>query len=64
MNELTTFTFTDTSSGDEVCVVIRYGDESVAVSMSLSSNGDVEVVMQKQDLSKLIDALIDARNRI
>jgi len=64
MNELTTFTFTDASSGDEVCVVIRYGDGSVAFAMSLLSNGDVEVVMQKQTLSKLIDALTDAKSRI
>jgi hypothetical protein len=64
MNELTTFTFIDAASSDEGCVIVRYSDESVAVAMSLSSNGDVEVVMQKQDLSKLIDALIEARNRI
>ena len=64
MNELTTFTFVDASSGDEVCVVIRYGGESVAFAMSLRNNGDVEVVMQKQTLSKLIDALVDASGRI
>jgi hypothetical protein len=64
MIQLITFTFSDAASGDEACIVIRYGDESVAVAMSLSSNGDVEVVMQKQHLSKLIDALIDARSRI
>jgi hypothetical protein len=64
MNELTTFTFTDAASGDEVCVVIRFGNASVAVAISLLRNGDVEVVMQEQALSKLIDALSDARSRI
>lgn len=64
MKELTTFTFNDTASGDEACVVIRYGEDSVALAMSLSSDGDLEVVMHRQELSKLIDALVDARNRI
>ena len=64
MEELTTFTFNDAASGDEACVVIRYGDGSVALAVSLSSNGDVEVVMPKQELSKLIDALTDAKGRI
>src|SRR5581483_8143215 len=62
MNELTTFTFADAASGDEACVVIRYGDDSVAIAVSLSNDGDVEVVMRKQELTKLIDALTDAKN--
>jgi len=64
MNELTTFTFEDAASGDEACVVIRYGDDSVAVAVSLSADGDVEVVLRKQVLTKLIDALIEAKNKI
>ena len=64
MQELTTFTFNDAASGDEACVVIRYGEGSVAIAVSLSNDGDTEVVMRKQELSKLIDALTDARNRI
>jgi|YelNatPaOPRAMG01_1025707.scaffolds.fasta_scaffold253391_1 hypothetical protein len=64
MNELTTFTFADASSGDEVCVVIRYSEEAVALAISLSKNGDVEVVMQQQALGKLIDALSDVKTRI
>src|SRR5438094_9971094 len=50
MNELTTFTFIDAASGDEACVVIRYGDDSVAFAVSLSKDGDVEVVMRRQEL--------------
>jgi hypothetical protein len=64
VQELTTFTFNDAASGDEACVVIRYGEGSVAIAVSLSNDGDTEVVMRKQELSKLIDALTDARNRI
>lgn len=64
MEELTTFTFNDAASGDEACVVIRHGDGSVAIAVSLAADGDVEVVMRKQELSKLIDALTDAKSRI
>src|SRR5262245_22446067 len=64
MNGLTTILFSDASSGDEACVVIRYDDESVAFALSLASNGDVEVVMNKETLCKLIDALTNARSRI
>ena len=64
MKELTTFTFNDAASGDEGCVVIRYGGDSVAIAVSLSKDGDVEVVMRKQDLSKFVDALTDAISRI
>ena len=64
MKELTTFTFNDAASEDEACVVIRYGGDSVAIALSLSSDGDVEVVMRKHDLSRFVDALTDAINRI
>lgn len=65
MNYVTTFTFTDADSGDEVCIIVRcYDEASVAFTVSLKSNGDLAVVMHKQELSKLIDALMDARNRI
>ncbi len=64
MNELRTFTFTDAYSGDEVCVVVRYGQGSVALTVSVMRNGDVEVVLEKEVLSTLIDALVDARSRL
>jgi hypothetical protein len=64
MKELTTFTFADISSGDEVCIVIRYSEESVALAMSILSNGDLEVAMGKETLSKLIEALSAARSRL
>jgi hypothetical protein len=64
MEELTTFTFNDAASGEEACVVIRYGGGTVAIAVSLSTDGDVEVVMPKQELNKLIDALTEAKSRI
>ena len=56
MDHLTTFSFTDASSGDEVWVIIRYSEACVSFAVSLKSEGDVEIVMHKQELSKLIDA--------
>lgn len=64
MKELTTITFNDAASGDEACVVVRYGDGCVAIAVSLSNDGDVEVIMRKHELSKLIAGLTDAQNRI
>ena len=64
MNDLATFTFHDVGSGDEACVIIRSGEDFVAIAVSLRNNGDIEVVMRKQDLEKLIEALTHAKSRI
>jgi hypothetical protein len=64
MTHLTTFTFKDLSEDDDACIVVRYGEESVALTLSLIRNGDIQVVMPKQVLSRLIDALIDAKSKI
>ena len=39
---------------------IRYNAESVLMTLSLESYGDIEVVIAKEDARKLIDALGEA----
>ncbi|QVL33198.1 hypothetical protein KIH39_04575 [Telmatocola sphagniphila] len=50
MNQLATFTFNDSVSVEEVCVIVRFDRESVVLAVSMSKAGDVEFAMGKQSL--------------
>jgi hypothetical protein len=60
MKEATTFSFQDAESSDEAIAIVRYDESNVALCLSLKSNGDIEVVMNKADANKLIEALTRA----
>lgn len=60
MKEATTITFQDAESSDEAIAIVRYDESNVALCLSLKSNGDIEVVMNKADAYKLIEALTTA----
>jgi hypothetical protein len=57
MKEAATIKFTDADSADEAYAIVRYDESFVAVCLSLKSNGDIEVVMKKEDAKKLSEAL-------
>lgn len=57
MKESTTITFEDAESSEEAVAIVRYDQSNVALCLSLKSNGDMEVVMKKEDARKLIAAL-------
>ena len=64
MKEQATLTFKDAASGDEACVIIRYSASNVAIALSLASNGDVEIVLPRADVDRLIEALTSARSKM
>jgi hypothetical protein len=60
MKESETIRFVDLASHDEGCAIIRYNDEQIGLGLSLQSNGDIEIIISKNDARKLIDALMRA----
>jgi hypothetical protein len=60
MKEATTITFQDAESSDEAIAIVRHDESNVALCLALKSNGDIEVVMNKADVYKLIEALTRA----
>ena len=60
MIESATISFRDSESGDDALVIVRYDATRVALSVSSKSDGDIEVLMKKEDARKLIDALSKA----
>ncbi len=63
MNEIATITIQDIESSDEALAIVRYGKGQIALALSLKSDGDVEVVMNKANALALIDALKKATDQ-
>lgn len=58
-----TLTFRDEIDSDEAVAVVRYGEGRVVLALSLMSNGDVEVAMNKADALQLVEALRNAAEK-
>jgi hypothetical protein len=57
MNSSRTILFTELETSDEGLIVIRSDERSVALALSIKTNGDMEVVMSKVDAKRLLEAL-------
>ncbi|MGJ4929855.1 hypothetical protein ACQR1I_28000 [Bradyrhizobium sp. HKCCYLS2038] len=57
-------TFVDQSSGDDACVLVRVVGGAVGLALSLRRSGDLEVLMQADELDQLIAALQRARSAL
>jgi len=57
MHEAVTITIRDLELSDEAVAIVRYDENQVSLCLSLKSDGDVEVVMNKADAGKLLEAL-------
>jgi hypothetical protein len=57
MKEAATIKFIELDTSSEALAIVRYDQASVAVCLSVQSNGDVEVVMRKEDARALLEAL-------
>jgi hypothetical protein len=55
-----TIDFIDVGTSDQACAVVRYDDSFVALGLSLKRNGDVQVVLSKEDAKAIIRALQQA----
>ncbi len=60
MQHAATITFIDADSKDEARAVVRYDETTVALCLSLKTNGDIDVCMSKDDAKRLIEALRQA----
>jgi hypothetical protein len=60
MKEIATIKFYDIASSDEGAAIVRCDEEYIALCLSLKLGGDVEIVMNKTDTQKIIDALVQA----
>ena len=63
MQDAATITFIDVESKDEACVGVRYDETTVALFVSLKTDGDIDVCMSKDDARKLIEALEKATHQ-
>jgi hypothetical protein len=57
MKESATIKFTELESSDEALVIVRYDESSVALGLSIMSDGDMEVFMTKETARAVIKAL-------
>jgi hypothetical protein len=64
MKEAATITFQDIESSNEAVAIVRYDDTHVALCLSLKSDGDLEVMMEKSDAQKLIQGLQKAVSQV
>jgi hypothetical protein len=60
MQHAASITFIDIDSKDEAWLGVRYDETKVALALSLKTDGDIEVVMGKENARKLIAALQQA----
>lgn len=49
LEEIATLSFRDLESGDEGVIVIRVAKDSVALAVSLQTDGDIEVLLSASD---------------
>ena len=57
MMEAASIRFIDHDTSDEAYVFIRYNESHVALGLSLMSDGDMEVVLNKEDARRVLEAL-------
>ena len=60
MKETATIKFQDLDSSDEAVMIVRHDESRIALCLSLKSDGDVQVVMERTHARKLVEALKEA----
>ena len=61
MSSIATISFVDADSGDEGFVGVRVEGGVVGLSVSLRSDGDIEVFVGRREVGALLDALREAQ---
>lgn len=57
MKNIATIKFHDTQQSDEALVIVRSDGQTVGLTLSLGSNGDIEVFMSREITKQVIEAL-------
>lgn len=60
MKEVTTFEFTELDTSDQAVAIIKKDDVRVSIALSIEHDGDLHVVMSKEDARLLVAALMTA----
>jgi hypothetical protein len=60
MKHAATIKFEDLDENDEALVIVRYDEGRVVLGLSLRTNGDLQVVMNKESARQVILALTEA----
>ena len=60
MKHAATIKFEDLDEHDEALVIVRYDEDRVVLGLSLRANGDLQVVMTKEDGRRVLQALSEA----
>jgi hypothetical protein len=59
-SQVTTLRFIDADTSDEALAIVRVLEECIGLSLSLRSNGDVEVFLHEADAKRLLNNLSNA----
>jgi len=57
MNEIQTLVFRDVASDEEGVLIVRASGGSIGLTVSLKSDGDIEVFLSPQDCTNLLQGL-------
>ena len=57
MEEIATIRFQEVDTADEGFAIIRRSSNAVAIALSLRGNGDIEIVITKDDARRFLKAL-------
>ena len=63
MTSIGSFEFRDADSGESAWAGVRMAGDSVALALSLESDGDIEVVLSGDDCMQLVKLLSEAMAR-
>lgn len=62
MPQLATINFIDKDSGQPGFVAVRVEGDVVGLALSLQDNGDIEVFLDPDETTQLLEALVQARS--
>lgn len=57
MEEIATIAFKERETGSDAAAIVKRDADSVALCLTIRNNGDILVVMTREDTRKLLDAL-------
>jgi len=60
VEEVTTFGFTELDTSDHAVAIVKKDDVRVSIAFSIEHDGDLQVVMSKEDARRLVAALMTA----
>ena len=57
MEQIATIAFKERETGSDAAAIVKRDADSVALALTIQSDGDILVVMSREDARRLLDAL-------